>query len=144
MKPVFHLDGNVYPIATLEYSDSGIRQVGYLVDNKIKFVVERNEYSIGTEMIENLESYVKWENRYDLLMSELEIINDKKTAAHDEAAHNLVLSLDGTTTHQMHINNYHVASGQVVATDDIIAVVSLLDENEKNSLKGCTLSTSKL
>lgn len=131
MKPVFVHNSKQYPILNIQFSDNIIREICYSDNGQVKFICEENDYMQNMEMIKDLASHIKWVGRYDDLLDELLLLNEKKTSAFDEAAHDVVHSLVGTTAHHESVRNYQVLSGQVVAIDDVIALVSLLKEQEE-------------
>ncbi|HZG12718.1 MAG TPA: hypothetical protein VEZ91_12045 [Kurthia gibsonii] len=131
MRPVFVHNSNQYPISNIQFGDDVIREICYLDNGQVKFICEENDYMQNMEMIKDLASHIKWVGRYDDLLDELLLLNEKKTSAFDEAAHDVVHSLVGTTAHHESVRNYQVLSGQVVAIDDVIAFVSLLKEQEE-------------
>lgn len=131
MRPVFVHNSKQYDIVTMQINENNVREICYYDGEKYKFVCEKNDYTKELEMVENLTSHIKWIGRYDDLLDELLLLNEKKTSAFDEAAHDVVHSLVGTTAHHESVRNYQVLSGQVVAIDDVIALVSLLKEQEE-------------
>lgn len=132
MRPVFVHNSNQYDIVTMQINENNVREICYRDGEKYKFVCEKNDYTKELEMVENLTSHIKWIGRYDDLLDELLLLNEKKTSAFDEAAHDVVHSLVGTTAHHESVRNYQVLSGQVAAIDDVIALVSLLKEQEES------------
>lgn len=132
MRPVFVHNSKQYDIVTMQINENNVREICYHDGEKYKFVCEKNDYTKEIEMVENLTSHIKWIGRYDELLDELLLLNEKKTSAFDEAAHDVVHSLVGTTAHHESVRNYQVLSGQVVAIDDVIALVSLLKEQEES------------
>lgn len=131
MKPVFVHNSKQYPILNIQFSDDIIREICYSDNGQAKFVYEENDFLQNMDMIKDLASHIKWIGRYDELLDELIQMNEKKTNAFDDAAHDVVHSLVGTTAHHESVRNYQVLSGQVVAIDDVIALVSLLKEQEE-------------
>ena len=132
MRPVFVHNSKQYDIVTMQINENNVREICYYDGEKYKFVCEKNDYTKKLEMVENLTRHIKWVGRYDDLLDELLLLNEKKTSAFDEAAHDVVHSLVGTTAHHESVRNYQVLSGQVVAIDDVIALVSLLKEQEES------------
>ncbi|WIL37569.1 hypothetical protein QN089_09390 [Kurthia sp. YJT4] len=131
MRPVFVHNSKQYDIVTMQINENNVREICYYDGEKYKFVCEKNDYTKELEMVENLTSHIKWIGRYDDLLDELLLLNEKKTSAFDEAAHDVVHSLVGTTAHHESVRNYQVLSGQVAVIDDVIALVSLLKEQEE-------------
>lgn len=130
MKPVFVHNSEVYPVFSVQFGNDCIRQIAYEDGNELKSIIEKNDYSTGIDMIENLASYVKWPSKYDVILEELIKLTARKNEAFDEASHEVVQGLNEGKAHQVALNNYHVLSGEVVAIDDILALVSLLKDNE--------------
>lgn len=131
MRPVFVHNSTQYPILNIQFGDDVIREICYSDNGQVKFVYEENDFLQNMEMVKDLASHIKWVGRYDDLLDELLLLNEKKTSAFDEAAHDVVHSLVGTTAHHESVRNYQVLSGQVAAIDDVIALVSLLKEQEE-------------
>lgn len=131
MRPVFVRNSKQYPILNIQFSDDIIREICYSDNGQVKFVYEENDFLQNMEMVKDLASHIKWIGRYDDLLNELLLLNEKKTSAFDDAAHDVVHSLVGTAAHHESVRNYQVLSGQVVAIDDVIALVSLLKEQEE-------------
>lgn len=133
MRPVFVHNSNVYPILNVQFGDDVIREVCYLDEGQVKYIYEKNEYMKNFEMIEDLESHIKWIGRYDDLLDELLLLNKKKTLAFDEAAHDVAQSLFDTKANVDVMKNYYVLSGQVALIDDVVSLVSLLKDSEEKS-----------
>jgi len=99
----------------------------------MKFLYEENSYMEKLDTIKDLASHIKWVGKYDDLLNELVQLNEKKTNAFDDAAHEVAHSLVDTKANVDVVKNYHVLSGQVAVVDDVLALVSLLNEEEKSA-----------
>ena len=129
MKPYFIKGDKVFKIATLDFSDTGIRSVGYYDEmNNYRILSEQNDYATG-DMITGLPTYIKWASRYEDLFNALVEIADKKHEAYNEAAHNLANGLNDTT-HQLDVEKYRVREGEMYGLGEAVALVAEFAKDE--------------
>lgn len=133
MRPVFVHNSNQYPILNIQFGDDVIREICYSDNGQVKFIYEQNDYMQNMEMIKDLASHIKWAGRYDDLLEDLLKVNEQKTNAFDEAAHDIAQSLVDTKANVDVMKNYYVLSGQVALIDDVVSLVSLLKDSEEKS-----------
>lgn len=133
MRPVFVHNSNQYPILNIQFGDDVIREICYSDNGQVKFICEENDYMQNMEMIKDLASHIKWAGRYDDLLEDLLKVNEQKTNAFDEAAHDVAQSLVDTKANVDVVKNYYVLSGQVALIDDVVSLVSLLKNSEEKS-----------
>lgn len=133
MRPVFVHNSNQYPILNIQFGDDVIREICYSDNGQVKFIYEQNDYMQNMEMIKDLASHIKWAGRYDDLLEDLLKVNEQKTNAFDEAAHDVAQSLVDTKANVDVVKNYYVLSGQVALIDDVVSLVSLLKDSEEKS-----------
>lgn len=133
MRPVFVHNSNQYPILNIQFGDDVIREICYSDNGQVKFIYEQNDYMQNMEMIKDLASHIKWAGRYDDLLEDLLKVNEQKTNAFDEAAHDVAQSLVDTKANVDVVKNYYVLSGQVALIDDVVSLVSLLKNSEEKS-----------